>query len=137
MIYSLCLPARKVSFLSPESSEVRLPSMEKIHASITISSTASFFQFSQSNVDLKPALSNTSPRVLKPSEYKAAALCLAEAFATDEVAQYIIETGDRPHWSAAEKWDLHVTVLEYIVYAHCLKGLAMTVGPNYDAVALW
>ena len=111
--------------------------MEKIHATITISSKTPASRVSKSAIDVKPVLATTGPRILKPSEYKAAAFCLAEAFATDEVAQYIIETGDRPHWSAADKWNLHVTVLEYIVYAHCLKGLAMTVGPNYDAVALW
>ncbi len=76
-------------------------------------------------------------RVVPPEEYKQAALCLAEAFKEDEVARYFIDTPDRNHWTEDQKWDLHCDILEYITYAHCLKGLVTTVGPNYDAVALW
>ena len=71
------------------------------------------------------------------SEYKAAAQTLAEAFATDEVARYFIDTPDRTMWSAAKKWKLHVKILEYIVYAHCLKGMVLTAGEGYGCVALW
>ena len=115
--------------------------MEKFGPIITISTTTSSSQSSSGTASpyLKPVSVPTTykPRIIKPSEYKAAALCLAEAFATDDVAQYFIETGDRNKWSAAKKWDLHVSILEYVVSAHCLKGLAMTIGPNYDSVALW
>ena len=76
-------------------------------------------------------------RVVPPEEYKQAALCLAEAFKEDDVARYFIDTPDRNHWTEDQKWDLHCDILEYITYAHCLKGLVTTVGPNYDAVALW
>lgn len=76
-------------------------------------------------------------RILDISEYKEAAQCLAEAFAHDDVAWYFLDTPDRTKWSRADKWELHVSILEYIVYAHCLKGLATTVGPNYDSVSLW
>ena len=115
--------------------------MEKFGPTITISATTSSSQSSSGTAspDLKPLSVPTTynPRIIKPSEYKAAALCLAEAFATDDVAQYFIETGDRTKWTAAKKWDLHVSILEYVVSAHCLRGLAMTIGPNYDSVALW
>ncbi|KAF2459197.1 hypothetical protein BDY21DRAFT_275356, partial [Lineolata rhizophorae] len=77
------------------------------------------------------------PRVLQPCEYKGAAATLAEAFATDDVARYFIDTPDRAGWSMERKWDLHVSILEYVTYAHCLKGLATTVGEGYGAVALW
>jgi len=76
-------------------------------------------------------------RVLSINEYREAAQSLAEAFAEDEVARYFIETKDMAHMSPAEKWKLHQEILEYVVAAHCYCGLATTVGPNYDAVALW
>ena len=86
---------------------------------------------------LKSITGNDEVRVLDVYEYKQASQCLAEAFATDDVAQYFIETSDRDHWSAQDKWDLHVSILDYITYAHCLKGLVLTAGPNYSCVALW
>ncbi|KAF2083242.1 hypothetical protein K490DRAFT_19284, partial [Saccharata proteae CBS 121410] len=70
-------------------------------------------------------------------EYKQAALCLAEAFAKDDVARYFVDTPDRAGWTEAQKWDLHVSILEYITYAHILKGVVTTVGPDFSAVALW
>jgi hypothetical protein len=76
-------------------------------------------------------------RVVSVHEYKEAALSLAEAFADDHVARYFIDTPDRADWTEEQKWELHVQILEYITYAHCLKGLVTTVGPNYGAVALW
>ncbi|KAI9829869.1 MAG: hypothetical protein M1819_005967 [Sarea resinae] len=76
-------------------------------------------------------------RVVSVNEYKQAAQCLAEAFADDEVAGYFINTPATEHWSSKRKWNLHVSILQYIVAAHCLKGLVTTIGPNYDCVALW
>jgi hypothetical protein len=70
-------------------------------------------------------------------EYKAAALSLAHAFKDDEVAMYFIETDEAKHWTREEKWELHLSIMEYIVHAHILKGLVTTIGPNYDGVALW
>lgn len=75
-------------------------------------------------------------RVVTAGEYKQAAACLAEAFAEDDVARYFIDVPDRTHWTEQEKWDLHVEILEYVTYAHILKGLVTTVG-NFEAVALW
>lgn len=110
--------------------------MEKMKYSITMESTTSGSS-SSTGPNPNSKLSDCKPRVVKPSEYKAAAACLAEAFAVDDVAQYFIETGDRPNWTARQKWNLHLRIMEYIVSAHCLKGLALTVGPNYEGVALW
>jgi len=76
-------------------------------------------------------------RVVSAHEFMEAALSLAEAFAEDHVARYFIDTPDRADWTEEQKWELHVQILEYITYAHCLKGLVTTVGPNYGAVALW
>ena len=76
-------------------------------------------------------------RVVDPSEYKEAAACLAEAFADDKVVRYPIDTPDREEWSEADKYALHRCALEYITYAHCVKGLVTTIGHDYDCVALW
>ena len=76
-------------------------------------------------------------RIIDLSEYREAAACLADAFVEDEVVRYAIDTPDRAHWTEAEKYKLHSDALEYLTYAHCLKGMVTTVGPNYDAVALW
>lgn len=75
-------------------------------------------------------------RVVQAFEYKEAAACLAEAFAEDDVARYFIDVPDRMHWTTEEKWKLHVEILEYVTYAHILKGLVTTVG-DFEAVALW
>lgn len=76
-------------------------------------------------------------RLVTVAEYKQAALCLAEAFADDDVARYFTHTPDREHWTEAQRWKLHVEIMEYITYAHILKGLVLAVGPDYGCVALW
>jgi hypothetical protein len=75
-------------------------------------------------------------RVVTAAEYKQAAECLAEAFGQDDVARYFVDVPDRVHWTEEEKWALHVEILEYVTYAHILKGLVTTVG-DFEAVALW
>lgn len=62
---------------------------------------------------------------------------LAEAFAVDEVARYFVDTQDMEIYSEEYKWKLHLDILRYITAAHCYKGIVTTIGPNYDAVALW
>ncbi|KAI9693504.1 MAG: hypothetical protein M1820_009192, partial [Bogoriella megaspora] len=76
-------------------------------------------------------------RIVRIEEYKQAAMTLAEAFSEDEVAMYFIDTPDRQHWTKEQKWNLHVQILEYVTYAHCLKGLVTTAGEDYGCVALW
>lgn len=80
---------------------------------------------------------NNSIRVVAPHEYLKAAECLAEAFKDDHVVRYAVDTPDRDHWTEQEKYDLHRQMMEYVTYAHCLKGLVTTVGPDFDCVALW
>lgn len=86
--------------------------------------------------DLSKVDSN-AVRIVKLSEYKEAAYTLAEAFAVDDVARYPIDTPDRDDWTEEQKWDLHVSILEYITYAHILKGVVTTAGDDYGCVALW
>ncbi|KAF2396644.1 hypothetical protein EJ06DRAFT_533908 [Trichodelitschia bisporula] len=81
--------------------------------------------------------SDENVRIVPIEEYKEAALSLAKAFETDHVARYFIDTPDRADWTEEQKWDLHLEIMEYMTYAHCLKGLVTTVGPNFGAVALW
>lgn len=76
-------------------------------------------------------------RVCQLSEYKAVALSLAHAFADDPCAMFCVETEDRRHWTPQQKWDLHVEIMEYVVYAHMLDGVVTTIGDDYGAVALW
>jgi hypothetical protein len=84
-----------------------------------------------------PAINYDQVRIPDISEYKGLALSLAHAFAADEVAMYFIDTPDRKHWTEEQKWDLHLAIMEYIVYAHFLDGLVTTIGEDYGAVALW
>ncbi|PVH82044.1 hypothetical protein DL98DRAFT_514116 [Cadophora sp. DSE1049] len=81
--------------------------------------------------------SDEEVRVLGISEYEQAAHCLAEAFAVDEVARYFIDTDDMATYSEEYKYKMHCDILRYITAAHCYKGIVTTIGPNYDAVALW
>ncbi len=106
--------------------------MEKTNAAITIESMPTMSQASSSSL---PA-SNEQVRILNKSEYKQAALCLAEAFKDDDVVMYFVKTGDRKAGPVAE-WKLHLHIMECITYAHCMSGLATAIGPNYDCVALW
>lgn len=76
-------------------------------------------------------------RILTLKEYKEAAYSLALAFKEDHSSLYFTHTPDRADWSEEQKWDLHVKMMEYITYAHLLKGLVVSAGPNYDCVALW
>ncbi|KAK2624502.1 hypothetical protein QTJ16_006452 [Diplocarpon rosae] len=81
--------------------------------------------------------SDEEVRVLSIAEYEEAATCLAEAFAVDEVARYFIDTPDMVTYSEEFKYNMHCDILRYITAAHCYKGIVTTIGPNYDAVALW
>lgn len=107
--------------------------MEKTKVAAIIESMPSMSQASSSS----HAASTHEIRKLDKSEYKQAALCLAEAFKDDDVVMYPIKTGDRPNWTPEDEWKLHVHVMECITYAHCMKGSAFVIGPNYDCVALW
>ncbi|KAJ8112437.1 hypothetical protein ONZ43_g5398 [Nemania bipapillata] len=75
-------------------------------------------------------------RAIGISEYKEAALSLAQAFATDELAQYLLDAEDVTEGDET-KWRLHVDIFNYIVASHCYKGIVTTIGPDYEAVALW
>lgn len=75
-------------------------------------------------------------RAIGIAECKEAGLSLAQAFATDDLAQYLLDAEDGGDGDEA-KWRLHVDIFNYIVASHCYKGVVTTIGPDYEAVALW
>lgn len=116
----------------------RVPRWPKTKKAVTLSSIPKMSEASSSSsAPSNGALSFQAVREIPIAESDEAAECLAHAFAVDEVAMYFIETDDTVNWSAQEKWDMHVRIMRSIVKAHCLKGLVLTVGPNYGCVALW
>lgn len=76
-------------------------------------------------------------RAIDISEYKAAALSLAQAFAADDLAQYLVNSDDMANLAPEAKWRLHVDIMNYVVAAHCYDGVVTTIGPDFEAVALW
>lgn len=106
--------------------------MEKINPAILIKSVPVITLPSKAMM-----IPDNQVRIVEISEYKAAALSLAYSFKDDDVAMYFVETEEATHRTRKEKWDLHVSIMEYLVYAHILKGLVTTIGPNYGSVALW
>jgi hypothetical protein len=76
-------------------------------------------------------------RTIGISECRPAALSLAHAFASDELAQYLVSSADMVQLSAEDRWQVHVNIMTYIVAAHCYNGLVTTIGPDYEGVALW
>nr|POE66659.1 hypothetical protein CFP56_72082 [Quercus suber] len=83
------------------------------------------------------ARNDAGVRILGLHEWKAASLSLAEAFEKDHSSLYFLDTPERAHWTRQQKWDLHLKIMEYITYAHLLKGLVVSAGPDYDCVGLW
>lgn len=105
---------------------------------MSVLATQSSVSTSDSSASVPKLLSpDREVRVLKLSEYKKAAECLAEAFLDDEVARYPINTPDRQHWTTEQKWALHVNVMECLARAHIMRGMVTAIGPNYDCVAMW
>ncbi|KAF4636177.1 hypothetical protein G7Y89_g1918 [Cudoniella acicularis] len=76
-------------------------------------------------------------RIVDISECEQASQCLYEAFAVDEVARYFLDTDDMAKCSEERKWKLHCDIIRYLTAGHICKGIVTTIGPNYDAVALW
>lgn len=116
-----------------QSEKAALDSLAK-DAKVTTTSIAADRVVMQKNL---LAEAGNGARVLTLKEYKEAAYSLALAFKEDHSSLYFTHTRDRADWSEEQKWDLHVKMMEYITYAHLLKGLVVSAGPNYDCVALW
>ena len=108
-----------------------------IAAAISVESTKP--ALSSSGVLSNPTKSTAAGgdvRVLELHEWKQAAFSLAESFAEDHSILYFTETPDTALWTKQQKWDLHLKMMEYIVYAHLLKGLVLCIG-DYDCIGLF
>ena len=71
-------------------------------------------------------------------EHLPAAESLAEAFKKDPVTGYIIGVDNMDEQGlTGDAYKLSHDILKYITAAVCYKGIVTTIGPNYDAVALW
>ena len=100
----------------------------------TLSKGVTLVEFKRS---LVPAKWEDSVRVIGLSECREAAVSLAHSFAADELSQYFLDCDDMAALSAEDKWRLHVDIMHYMVTATCLNGIATTIGPDYEGVALW
>lgn len=78
-----------------------------------------------------------SVRIVDMAECQQVAISLAHAFATDDLARYLLDSDDMAGLSPEEKWKLHVDIFQYIVAAHCLNGEVHVIGPDHEGVALW
>jgi hypothetical protein len=76
-------------------------------------------------------------RVCGMADYKACARTLAEAFFDDDVAFYFLDVPDNGGKTREDLWPLHLEILEYIVCAHVMNGLVLSIGENHEGVALW
>ncbi|KAI0478945.1 hypothetical protein GGR56DRAFT_351375 [Xylariaceae sp. FL0804] len=77
------------------------------------------------------------PRAVGVGECREAAQSLAQAFASDALARYLLDADDMRELGDEARWRLHVDLFNYIVAAHCLRGVVTAVGPDYEGVALW
>lgn len=72
-------------------------------------------------------------RKVNINEYAKARDTLAKAFTEDKVAQYLTDCdGNTPE----QRRKLDLEIFEYIIYAHLLKGLVLTVG-DWEGIACW
>ncbi|ROT41824.1 acetyltransferase [Sodiomyces alkalinus F11] len=76
-------------------------------------------------------------RVIGMAECKEAGLSLAHAFAADHLSQYLLDADDMAAYPPERKWKLHVDIMTYITASHCCAGIATTIGPDHDSIALW
>ena len=76
-------------------------------------------------------------RALGIAEHKEAALSLAQAFARDDLAQWLVDAEGGGDNGDEARWRLHVDIFTYLVAQHCYAGAVTSIGPDYEAVALW
>ncbi|KAK1256144.1 hypothetical protein MKX07_008403 [Trichoderma sp. CBMAI-0711] len=86
---------------------------------------------------LVPQAWEKSVRKIGLAECEQAGISLAHAFAADALSLYLLDGGEADRYSDEAKWKLHVRIMTYLVSAHCYSGVVTTIGPDYDAVALW
>ncbi|CAN6674231.1 hypothetical protein TRVA0_050S01068 [Trichomonascus vanleenenianus] len=75
----------------------------------------------------------TTVRKVEAHEYKRAAQVLAEAFGDDKVSCYFSDCDGNTREQAKK---LEIEIYEYIVYAHILKGVVLTIG-DFEGISCW
>ncbi|RCI09424.1 hypothetical protein L249_3751 [Ophiocordyceps polyrhachis-furcata BCC 54312] len=77
----------------------------------------------------------TSVREVSMSERREASFSLAYAFATDPLSVYLLDGDDDK--TEEQKWSLHLRIMSCTFAAYHIRGIVTTIGPDYDAIALW
>lgn len=103
----------------------------------TIDTTASTAVVVDRRRSLVPQAWEKSVRKIGLAECEQAGVSLAHAFAADALSMYLLDGDGEDRYSDETKWKLHVRIMTYLVSAHCYSGVVTTIGPDYDAVALW
>ena len=75
-------------------------------------------------------------KIISWKNSKKAAASLAAAFHEDEVSFHFLATPDNTR-SPEQNYKIHTKIMEYTVKAHCLNGVALSIGDNHEGVALW
>jgi hypothetical protein len=95
-------------------------------------------------VDVKPSPISLLPpswesgiREIGLGDCAAAGRSLAHCFATDPLSQYLVDGDDKARRSAEYRWKLHVAIMTTVVASHHHKGIVTTIGPDFDALAIW
>lgn len=86
---------------------------------------------------LVPSKWGDTVREISMAESAEAGRSLAHSFAADALSHYLLDGDDMAGYSDEYKWKLHVDLMTYVVAAHCHRGVVTTIGPDYDAIALW
>ncbi|KAK5998567.1 putative N-acetyltransferase [Cladobotryum mycophilum] len=86
---------------------------------------------------LVPSRWENSVRRIGMAESSQVGLSLAHAFAADALSLYLLGDDDPNKYSDESRWKLHVRLMTYLAASHCYSGAVTTIGPDYDAVALW
>lgn len=106
-----------------------LPSMERMISGATA--------IEEKQCSLVPPTWEDTVRTISMDESVAAGLSLSHAFATDPLSQYLLDGDDMGGYSPEARWKLHVALMTTVVASHVHKGLVTTIGPDYDALAIW
>ncbi|KZZ99550.1 Acyl-CoA N-acyltransferase [Moelleriella libera RCEF 2490] len=91
---------------------------------------------SDSSLSLIPSTWDAEVRRLRMSDRREAGLALAQSFATDPLSLYLMGVDDASCWSSEQLWKLHVRLMVCSYASFKFRGIATSVGPDFDAVAL-
>ena len=111
--------------------------MAHVISKTTINTASSTVTVVDHRRSLVPQSWEKSVRKIGLAECEQAGISLAHAFAADALSLYLLDGGEADRYSDEAKWKLHVRIMTYLVSAHCYSGVVTTIGPDYDAVALW